>query len=117
MVAEPGAADVEAAVRDHAEGASVALRVVPRARRTQLAGRHGSSLKLKVSTPPVGGAANREVSRHLARLVGVRPSEVVLVQGDRSREKLVVVRGRSAAQVRTALGRALGEAPGAGPAG
>jgi uncharacterized protein len=90
-------ADVEAAVRDHPEGATVALRVVPRAPRTELAGRHGRSLKLKVHAPPVEGAANEVVRRFVADLADVRPADVELLQGERSRDKIVLVRGVTAA--------------------
>jgi uncharacterized protein len=86
-------ADVEVAVRDHPEGASLAIRVVPRAPRTGLAGRHGRALKLRVHAPPVEGAANEEVRRYLADLLDVRASEVELLQGERSRDKVVLVRG------------------------
>jgi uncharacterized protein len=85
--------DVEVAVRDHPEGASLTIRVVPRAPRTSLAGRHGRALKLKVHAPPVEGAANEEVRRYLADLLDVRASEVELLQGERSRDKVVLVRG------------------------
>jgi uncharacterized protein (TIGR00251 family) len=91
------------AVRDHADGATVALRVVPRAPRTVFAGRHGDAVKLKVHAPPVEGAANDAVRRHLADRCGVRFAEVVLLQGERSRDKVVLVRGSDAAAVRDAL--------------
>jgi uncharacterized protein len=90
-------ADVEAAVRDHPDGATVVLRVVPRAPRTELAGRYGRSLKLKVHAPPVEGAANETVRRFVADLAGVRPADVELLQGERSRDKVVLVRGVPAA--------------------
>jgi uncharacterized protein len=96
-------ADVEVAVRDHADGASVALRVVPRAPRTELAGRHGRTLKLKVHAPPVEGAANDAVRRFLADRLGVRASEVELLQGERSRDKVVLVRGITGGALTSAL--------------
>lgn len=91
------------AVRDHADGATVRLRVVPRAPRTAFTGRYGDALKLKVHAPPVDGAANTEVCRHLARRCGVASREVTLLQGERSRDKVALVAGRDAAQVRQAL--------------
>jgi uncharacterized protein len=96
-------ADVEVAVRAHADGATVALRVVPRAPRTELAGRHGRSLKLRVHAPPVDGAANEAVRHHLADLLGVRAGEVELLQGERSRDKVVLIHGVTAPALAAAL--------------
>jgi uncharacterized protein len=87
------AEDVALAVADRDDGATIALRVVPRAPRTELAGRHGRALKLKVHAPPVEGAANDAIRRFLADLAGVRPGDVELLQGERSRDKVVLVRG------------------------
>lgn len=90
-------------VRDHPDGATVRVRVVPRARRSALAGRHGDALKLKVAAPPVDGAANDEVRRFLADLSDVRPAEVEIISGERVRDKVVLVRGVAPDQLRTAL--------------
>jgi uncharacterized protein len=95
--------DVEVAVSDHPRGASVALRVVPRAPRTELVGRHGRALKLKVHAPPVEGAANEAVRHELADRVGIRASDVEVLQGERSRDKVVLLRGVTAAVVIDAL--------------
>lgn len=97
------AADVSAAVADHPEGATVRLRVVPRAPQTALVGRYGNALKLKVHAAPVGGAANAEVRRYLAERCRVRTAEVTLLRGERSRDKVALVRGRSAGEVGGAL--------------
>jgi len=111
-VTEATAGEMAMAVSDHADGVRVAVRVVPRAPRTALVGRHGRSLKLKVKAPPVGGAANDELCRYLARACGVRPSDVGLVQGERSREKVVAIRGRGVDEVVVALARAGSEGAG-----
>lgn len=83
----------EPAVRAHEDGATVALRVVPRAPRTEVVGRHGDRIKLKVAAPPVDGAANEAVAAFLADRCGVRPGDVEVLTGERSRDKVVLVRG------------------------
>ena len=90
-------------VRAHPDGATVRLRVVPRAPVTTPAGRHGDAYKLKVAAPPVEGAANDEVRRFLATLLDVRSSEVDVVAGERARDKVVLVRDVSASALRRAL--------------
>jgi uncharacterized protein len=96
-------ADVEVALGEHPDGVTVALRIVPRAPRTALVGRHGRALKLKVHAPPVDGAANDAVRRELADRLGIRSSEVELLQGERSRDKVVLLRGVTRERVLEAL--------------
>ena len=49
------------------------MRVQPRASRTELVGRHGDALKIRVAAPPVAGAANEALVRFLAERLGVPP--------------------------------------------
>jgi uncharacterized protein len=51
------------------------------------------TLKVRVSAPPVEGAANRALLRLLADELGVARSSVRLVAGAAGREKLVVIEG------------------------
>jgi uncharacterized protein len=80
------------------------VRVQPRASRTEVVGLQGGSLKVRLTTPPVEGAANRELERFLAKVLGLPRSSVELLRGATSREKLVRVRGLSPEEVRERLG-------------
>lgn len=99
----PDPALLDVAVRSHPEGATIALRVVPRAPRTMIAGRHGDAVKLKVKAPPVEGAANAAVAAFLAARVGVRPGDVEVIAGERGRDKVVLIRGVTVAEVQRGL--------------
>lgn len=90
-------------VGEHPDGATLRLRVVPRAPRTAFSGTYGDAIKLKVAAPPREGAANAELRRFLARLVSVRPADVELLLGERSRDKVVLVRGVDATSLRAVL--------------
>ena len=46
---------------------------------------------IKITTPPVKGAANREVVKLLARYLDVPPSSVEIVKGKTSSQKLIAV--------------------------
>ncbi len=94
---------LDGSVSDHPDGATIRLRVVPRARVTTIAGRHGAAVRLRVHAPPVEGAANAEVCRFVAEVCGVRARDVQVVSGDRSRDKVVLVRGCAAEHVREGL--------------
>jgi uncharacterized protein (TIGR00251 family) len=69
------------------------VRVVPRASRSEIAGEHDGALRIRVTAPPVDGAANEEVIRLLARALGVTRSAVEIVSGQTSKTKRVKVRG------------------------
>lgn len=85
------------------EGTSVRLRVVPGARRTELAGVTGGVLRLRVAAPPVESKANRAVLEFLAERLGVRRRDLRLTAGQRGRDKTVLVAGLSPARCRAAL--------------
>jgi uncharacterized protein len=79
------------AIRD---GILLNLRVLPGARRSSIEGPYGeSALKLKVAAPPVGGKANTEAERFLAELLGIPRSDVTVVRGTSSRDKVILIHG------------------------
>lgn len=53
----------------------------------------GETLKIRLAAPPVDGKANDVLVRWLAETLAVRRSEVRLIAGDKSREKLVSIEG------------------------
>ena len=91
-------------VRDTAQGAQFALRVQPRASRNAIAGVMGDAVKLAITAPPVDGKANQAVVEYLSELFQVSKSSIAIVSGETGRNKLIVVRGLNAEQVRNALG-------------
>jgi uncharacterized protein len=61
-------------------------------------------LQAKVTTPPVDGKANKALCKLIAKRVGVAPSRVSVVRGEKSREKVVRVEGVDSIALREALG-------------
>jgi uncharacterized protein (TIGR00251 family) len=74
-------------------GVRVRVRVQPRASRSELVGVHGNALRIRLAAPPVDGAANEQLVRLLARVLGVPPRMVTVTAGHASRQKTVTVRG------------------------
>lgn len=60
-------------------------------------------LHARVSAPPVDGKANDALRKLLAKRLGVAPSKVTLVRGQKSRDKLVEVEGVDEATLLDAL--------------
>lgn len=75
----------------------------PRASRDEVVGWHADALRVRVTAPPVGGDANRAVVAVMARALGVRPSAVSIVAGERGRDKLVRIDGLSATEIRSRI--------------
>lgn len=88
-----------------AGGVRLRLRVQPRASRTEVAGVHGDAIRVRLTAPPVDGAANEALVRLLAERLGVARGAVRLVAGAGGRTKVVEVEGIGPDTVR---GRLLG---------
>jgi len=85
------------------DGVTLRLHVQPGARKTELAGRHGDALKIRLAAPPVDGKANACLIAYLADRLGVAKSAVSLVSGESARAKRVRVAGIGAEETRVAL--------------
>ena len=73
-----------------------AVRVQPRASRTELAGVHGDAIKVRLSAPPVDGAANDALVIFFAEIFKVPRRDVRIVAGGSSRSKIVEITGITA---------------------
>ncbi len=80
-------------------GVTFAVRVVPRSSRNQIVGVEGGALKIKLTAPPVEGAANAALIDFIAAWLGVRRSAVSIVAGGTARQKLVRVEAMTREQV------------------
>lgn len=69
------------------------VHVLPRAGKTEITGRHGDALRIRVAAPPVDGRATEAARRAVADALGVAPSAVTLVGGERSRLKRFRITG------------------------
>ena len=81
-------------------GVSCRLKVkaVPGASRSEIVGRLGAALKIRVAAPPEGGKANREILELLAERLGLPAASVTLVSGAASSAKVVELLGITAEQ-------------------
>ena len=76
------------ALFDVSDGAVVLhVHAQPGAGRTEVVGRHGDAVKIKVAAPPEGGRANEALAAVLADAFGLKAAQVTLVSGASNRAK------------------------------
>ncbi len=85
-------------------GASFAVKVVPRASRDAIAEVAAGALKVRLTAPPVEGAANRALVKFMAKTLGVPKSSVQVTAGHKSRHKRLWVEGLAPGEVARRLG-------------
>ena len=81
----------------------LSIRVQPRASSDAILGWRDGTLRVRVTAPPLEGAANLAVARLLARALRVAPSAVAVIRGARGRDKRVRIAGLGDLEVRSRL--------------
>ncbi len=68
---------------------------------------HGEAVKIRLTAPPVDGAANEELIRFLSDTLDVPRSSVSIVSGESGRSKVIEVDGMDRITLETRLLRSL----------
>ena len=90
---------------------AISVRVIPRASKTAISGRRGDAIVVRLSAPPVEGAANEALIEFLAKSLRVPRRSVSIVSGEKSRDKRVAVDGLTEAEVSARLSAILEDTP------
>ena len=69
------------------------IKVEPRSSRSEIVGPYGESLKVKLTSPPVEGKANKELIEVLAKGFGIAKKNIEIVSGQSSKNKVVRLNG------------------------
>ncbi len=86
------------------EGTVLNVKAQPRSSRAGVEGLVGDAVKVRVRCAPVDGKANRELIEALAEAFGLPKSRVVFKSGETSRQKRILLKGVTAADVRKVVG-------------
>jgi uncharacterized protein len=97
-------ADARGPLSPTPHGTRLTVRLLPRASKDEIAGRHGGSIRIRLTAPPVDGAANDALVRFLADRLGVARATVTLVRGHAARDKTVHIAGLPPEEVARRLG-------------
>ena len=78
-------------------GVTFTVRVIPRASKTEIVGEYDGAVKVRLSSPPVDGAANEELIKLFAKRLKVARSDVEILSGQTSKTKQIRINGVTAA--------------------
>jgi uncharacterized protein (TIGR00251 family) len=76
-------------IREHPNGIVFNVFVQPRSSKNKIVGRHGDALKVKVTAPPVEGAANKMCLKFLAKCLATPYFRLQIITGQNSRTKQI----------------------------
>jgi uncharacterized protein (TIGR00251 family) len=79
-------------LRESKKGLTFDIQVIPHASRSELVSVQDGVLKIKVSAPPVEGAANEACIKLLAKELGLKKSQMEISSGAKSRKKTVMIK-------------------------
>ena len=90
-------------LRESKNGLTFDIQVIPHASRAEIAGVQEGAFKVKVTAPPVEGAANEACIKLLARELGLKKSQMEISSGAKSRKKTVLIKDISKAELETKI--------------
>lgn len=79
--------------RDAGSAAMLSVRIQPRASKNEIIAMEDGGLKIRLTAPPVDGAANEALVRFLADTFSVTRSQVEIVSGHTAKNKIVRIGG------------------------
>ena len=94
-------------LRESKKGLIFDIQVIPHASRAEIAGVQEGAFKVKVTAPPVEGAANEACIKLLARELGLKKSQMEISSGAKSRKKTVMIKDISKAELETKINNIL----------
>ncbi|MEN6475173.1 MAG: DUF167 domain-containing protein [Syntrophaceae bacterium] len=74
-------------------------RVYPNAPRNRIEKVQDDQLTIRLNSPPVEGQANKALIKLIAKSLHIAPSRLSLIQGDRSRTKVIAIQDMTPEQI------------------
>ena len=78
---------------ENKDGSYLKIFITPNASRNEIVSIINNEIKIKISSPPIDGKANKELTKFLAKVFAVSKSQVFLSKGLSSRHKLILIKG------------------------
>jgi uncharacterized protein len=80
--------------KDAKSGTAITVKIIPRAKRNEVAGvMEDGSVRIRITAPPVEGAANQALVEFLSELLNIHKNQIEIVAGLTSERKLISLVG------------------------
>ena len=98
-------------IRQIPGGVEIAVCVIPRARKSEIAGVRAGAVLIRLAAPPVDGAANAALADFLGRQLDLPARSIRVVSGERTRLKRLAVSGVTVDRIRRLLNLGVSQLP------
>ena len=92
-----------ASCRIESVSATLSVRIQPRSSKNDVTVMEDGSLKIRLTAPPVDGAANEALIKFLASELGIAKSQIEIVSGHTAKNKIIRISGIDQEEVRQVL--------------
>ena len=79
-------------VKKNAKGIIFKVFIQPRSSKNMIAGIYGDAIKIKLTAPPINGAANKMCIKYLEKIINIQRSKIEIISGHTSRTKHILVK-------------------------
>ncbi len=76
-------------LKEKESGIILYVHIVPNAKKSEIIGEYSGRLKIKISSPPVDGAANKEIKKFFSKLLNLSKSKIEIISGEKSKDKAI----------------------------
>ena len=90
-------------LREEADGVSFEVRVQPRSSKTEITGVQDGALRVRLTAPPVDGAANKQCIELLSRKMKIPKRDIRIASGAGARRKRLKVFGMGIEEAKNVL--------------
>ena len=90
-------------LKESKRGLTFDIHVIPHASRVEIVGVQEGAFKVKVTVPPIEGAANEACIKLLAKELGLKRSQLEIAFGAKSRKKTIMVKDISKVELETKI--------------
>ncbi len=85
--------DISIPYKKTKDGILISVKVEPRSAVKGFAGvLDGTLVKIRLTAPPSGGAANRQLIEVISEATGIKKSRIEIIRGLSSRKKMILIR-------------------------
>jgi len=91
-------------IKESPDGITFPVRVLPRSSRNEVVGVSDGVLRVKLTAPPVEGAANKALVEFFSRTLKVAKSRITIITGQTGRNKTIHISGMKKEDLSALLG-------------